>query len=125
MCTLPVPVYISACAVMCVHDLLVLAWSSEGYERQAASGGVVERHSDAPEIHCHPVGLLLRFPEHGSLIQVRVLWGHTGACHEIHMQSGLTGMHATKIPGKNRLTHFHIHCIGDLHPLPSGHFVTH
>lgn len=56
-----------------LHDFLVAARALEGPEGQAAGGGVVEGHPDAPQVHRGPVLLLVVLPEHRALIHVWVL----------------------------------------------------
>lgn len=55
------------------HYLLVPAWSSVRYERQAATCSMVKSNTNAPEIHSHAVALLLGFPQNCTLVHVRVL----------------------------------------------------
>lgn len=59
-----------------LHDLFVAAWAPVGHEGQGAGGCVVEGDPDAPEVHGDTVGLVLRLPQDGTLIHVRVLGGH-------------------------------------------------
>lgn len=72
--TLPVP----STSILLLHHFLVSAWPLEGPEGEAAGGGVVEGHSDAPQVYCGAILLLVVFPQDCTLIHVRMLQGGVG-----------------------------------------------
>lgn len=66
------------------HDFFVPARPFERPERKAASGGVVKRDADAPQIHRGTVLLLVVFPQDGSLV-------HVGMLHRKHTKKSPAG----------------------------------
>lgn len=60
-----------------LHHFLVPARPLERSEREAAGGGVVKRHADAPKVHRGAVLLLVVLPEDGALVHVWVLQRQT------------------------------------------------
>lgn len=64
---------LSSASSLLLHHFLVSTRPLKGPEGQAAGGSVVEGHTDAPQIYCCSILLLVVFPQDCTLIHVRML----------------------------------------------------
>lgn len=76
-CPLSIPP-VPSTSILLLHHFLVSPWPLEGPEGEAASGSVVEGHSDAPQVYCGAILLLVVLPQDCTLIHVRMLQGDIG-----------------------------------------------